>query len=217
MTSSYDQLQSQLLTAYEGLGKEQQYWIGLAGAPGSGKSTLVAEIKRRLTDKVTIIPMDGYHYYCQQLDAMDDPQEAHARRGAPFTFDAQRFVDELRAARQTGSGVFPAFDHVVGDPQEDAIELHYGKQIVIVEGNYLLLDDSPWSVLRQEVFDCSWFLDVELTECRRRVENRHVDTGLSRKLAQERVVNNDGPNAELLHHVSKKNADQIIRIAENRT
>ncbi|NRA38378.1 MAG: AAA family ATPase [Planctomycetes bacterium] len=200
------------MSAYERLGSEQQYWIAVAGAPGSGKSTLVAEIKRHLTDKVTVIPMDGYHYYRHQLDAMDDPQEAHARRGAPFTFDVQRFVDDLCAARQTGSGVFPAFDHGVGDPQEHAIELQYGKQIVIVEGNYLLLDDSPWSLLKQEVFDRSWFLDVDLDECRRRLVNRHVETGLSRVAAQDRVANNDGPNAELVRDVSIKNANKIIQL-----
>ena len=96
---------------------------------------------------------------------------------------AKRFVDELRDARQRGSGLFPSFDHCVGDPVENDIELRPGKQIVIVKGLYLLLDDPPWSSLKQEVFDVTWFLDVSLNECRPRVEDRHVENGLTREEA----------------------------------
>lgn len=37
------------------------------------------------------VPMDGYHYTRAQLDDMKNPEEAHTRRGAPFTFDAVGF------------------------------------------------------------------------------------------------------------------------------
>ena len=69
------------------------------------------------------------------------------------------------------------------DPSMREPSMRPGKQIVIVEGLYLLLDDPPWSSLKQEVFDVTWFLDVSLNECRRRVEERHVDTGLTREEA----------------------------------
>ena len=100
----------------------------------------------------------------------------------------------------------------MGDPVENDIELRPGKQIVIVEGNYLLLDDPPWTSLKNDVFDVTWFLDVSLDECRRRVEDRHVETGLTREEAQHRVSSNDGPNAELVRDASARNASQIITI-----
>jgi pantothenate kinase len=211
-TTNYDQLASQLSAAFDRLDGDQKHWIGLAGSPGSGKSTVAEAIRRRMPEMITVISMDGYHYYRRQLNAMEDPEEAYARRGAPFTFDAERLVDELRVARQKGTGAFPSFDHRIGDPVERDIELRPGKQVVIVEGNYLLLDESPWASLKNEVFDATWFLDVEVAECRRRVEERHVGTGLTKGEARHRVSSNDGPNAELVRAVSLKNASLIVRI-----
>ena len=65
---------------------------------------------------LTIIPMDGYHYYQSELDTMEDPEEAHARRGAPFTFNSAKFVGALIKARKEGQGSFPSFDHGTGEP-----------------------------------------------------------------------------------------------------
>ena len=49
-----------------------------------------------------ILPMDGYHYYRHELDKMADPVHAHARRGAEFTFDSQKFVKEVKAGFHKG-------------------------------------------------------------------------------------------------------------------
>ena len=210
--TTYDQLVAGLSVVFDQLGQGLQYWIGLAGAPGSGKSTLAEVLRKRLPEKITVIPMDGYHYYRNQLDAMEDPEEAYARRGAPFTFDAERCVRELVAARKKGAGLFPSFDHGIGDPIEEAIELKAGDQIVIVEGNYVLLDRSPWSMLKKDVFDETWFLEVNPEECDRRVENRHVATGLTRKQAAERASSNDRLNADLIRKESARNANRILQI-----
>ena len=212
VATDYDQLVSQLLTVFDRLQGNEKHWIGLAGAPGSGKSTITEALRRRMPGKITVISMDGYHHYREQLDAIDDPREACARRGAPFTFDAERFISELRDARQRGPGSFPSFDHTVGDPVENDIELRPGKQIVIVGGLYLLLDDPPCASLKHDVFDVTWFLEVSLNECRRRVEDRHVSTGLTREEAQHRVSSNDGPSAELVRETSARNAGQIVSI-----
>jgi pantothenate kinase len=66
--------------------------------------------------------MDGFHLSRAQLDAMPDPVEAHARRGAPWTFDADAFVDCVRRM-QSGQDTLtvPSFDHRVGDPVPDSI------------------------------------------------------------------------------------------------
>ncbi len=44
--------------------------------------------------------MDGYHYYRHELDYFDDPEEAHERRGAAFTFNAKKFVDDMIQAKE---------------------------------------------------------------------------------------------------------------------
>ena len=54
-----------------------------------------------------VVPMDGFHYYRRQLDAFEDPAAAHARRGAPWTFDAEAFVACVRRVRERGGAVAP--------------------------------------------------------------------------------------------------------------
>lgn len=125
------------------LERGEQFWLGIAGAPGSGKSTLSASLLDQLRDIAIVIPMDGYHFYRRELDEMPDPEEAHKRRGAPFTFNAERFVRDLTSARPARHGLFPSFDHGTGDPIENDIHLTPSHKLVIVEGNYVLLDDDP--------------------------------------------------------------------------
>ena len=140
---------------------------------------------------------------------MPNSEEAHRRRGAPFTFDAEKFLHDLTAARQSGAGAFPSFDHGVGDPIRDAIQLDAAQhRLVIVEGNYLLLDQEPWSQL-QSLFDETWFIDASLETIRRRVTQRFINR-MSKAAAEERVETNDLPNARLVIDRCRDKADRII-------
>jgi len=206
----YANIAKELIQRASELEGDTQFWIGLAGGPGSGKSTLSVFLKEQLRELLTIIPMDGYHYYRSELDNMQDPEQAYARRGAPFTFNANKFVNALINARHTGEGWFPSFDHQIGDPVENDIRLSKGLQIVLVEGNYLLLDDEPWCQLRECVFDETWFLNIPLSECNRRAYKRHIKTGLTEKQAESRIDNNDSLNAQLIINTGVENADKII-------
>ncbi|MDF1786792.1 MAG: AAA family ATPase [Verrucomicrobiales bacterium] len=210
---NHSELIDELSLKYDLLSGSSQHWIGLAGGPGSGKSTVAGKIKEALRDQVDIIPMDGYHYSCSELNEMENPEQAHERRGAPFTFNSRKLVDDLIEARRTGSGHFPDFDHKERDPVEGRIFLKPGKRIVIVEGNYLLLNDHPWNRLQSEVFDEGWFLYVTLEECKRRVLKRHHQVmKMSREESMWRLMTNDGPNAELVIQESIGNADRLVEI-----
>lgn len=98
-------------------------FIGIAGIPAAGKSYLCTALKHILADNYNVdalvIGMDGYHLYRSQLDEMDDPKEAHARRGAEYTFFGARFVSDIKDAAKTGSASFPSFDHAKKDPEEN--------------------------------------------------------------------------------------------------
>lgn len=91
-------------------GADGQVWIAVAGAPGSGKTTLCALVAERLMAKgvtTSVVPMDGFHYYRRELDMMPDPTLAHAKRGAHWTFNAERLVSTLKSIRKEGSGLVP--------------------------------------------------------------------------------------------------------------
>lgn len=54
---------------------------------------------------------------------MQDSAGLHDRRGAHWTFDVERFLEDIKNLRRTGEGSFPSFDHHIGDPIEDAIKV----------------------------------------------------------------------------------------------
>lgn len=83
-----------------------------------------------------------------------NPEEAFRRRGAPFTFDAKAFVAAVRALQEwkvttTSEPAFdflcPSFDHAIQDPVQDDIIIRSTTKFVILEGNYTMLDQSPWN------------------------------------------------------------------------
>lgn len=160
---------------------------------------------------IAIVPMDGYHYYRSQLEKMDNPQHALAKRGAPFTFDSERFVNDIVNLRKTGSGSFPSFDHGKGDPVENDILVEYKRhKIILVEGNYLFLPEQPWSRLLDETcFDEAWYVNCPVDEATKRVIDRHVRTGKTKETAELRAYSNDLVNAKLVD-ANKRFADVMI-------
>jgi pantothenate kinase len=156
--------------------------------------------------------MDGYHYTKKQLDQFPDPVEARARRGAHWTFDGEAFVAALLELKVKKSRDFPEFVHGVGDPEDGAIHVLGPEQhqVVIVEGNYLTLDVSPWDQLTS-ILDYTFFMDCPLETVEQRVARRHMEVnGNSFERAWERVTVNDFPNAQLVL-ASKGRASEIVQ------
>ncbi|KAM0849931.1 hypothetical protein ACQ4PT_053395 [Festuca glaucescens] len=227
MEEVYDALAEHLLSVLKNVDHlDSKYIVGLAGPPGAGKSTVASEVVRRVNarwsqkrskdsslnsneDIATMLPMDGFHLYRSQLDAMEDPKEAHARRGAPWTFNPCLFLKCLQALKKEGSVYAPSFDHGVGDPVENDIVVKPEHKIVIVEGNYLLLEENIWREIR-DLFDEKWFIDIDIDVSMQRVLQRHIGTGKEPDVAAWRISYNDRPNAELIME-SRKAADLVIR------
>jgi pantothenate kinase len=112
MEKVYKELADELIAK---LNTRSRLLVGIAGVPGSGKSTAAKEISRIINQKnsnmAVVVPMDGFHFYRSELDAMPDPKEAHDRRGAPFTFNAEKFHRLLQQIKETGAAKAPSFDH----------------------------------------------------------------------------------------------------------
>ena len=180
-------------------------FIGVAGIPAAGKSYLCANLQKLLKEEhglnALVVSMDGYHYYRKELDQMEDPEHAHARRGAEFTFDSQRFVDEVREAKESGKAQFPSFDHAKKDPEENQIIFDSeNDQVVIIEGLYVLLNKKPWKQLQEEdVFEKTIFVNTSEQKTVSRLENRMVnEMKLEPSVAQSRIYNNDLINARYI-------------------
>jgi pantothenate kinase len=141
--------------------------------------------------------MDGYHYTRAQLSAMPDPENAHARRGAVFTFDSTALlslVTLLRAPLTPSTPTYyaPSFDHAIKDPVENDIPIPPTSRILVFEGNYLSLAKGEWKEIT-EMMDELWFVEVEDEVAGQRLVPRHVKAGIARdeEEARKRVWEND--------------------------
>lgn len=189
--------------------------VGIAGPPGSGKTTIAAHVLTRLNampangplKPVVAVAMDGFHYTRAQLDAFSDPAEAHKRRGAPWTFDVDAVLDLVRQLHastlvephERQDILAPSFDHAIKDPVPDDISIPAAASVVILEGNYLLLDNDSWRDVGP-LLDFRILVHVSHEEARQRVAHRHVTSGIepTLDLGQKRFDSNDGINGELI-------------------
>lgn len=111
-------------------------------------TALLHELETQLPGQVAFVPMDGFHYTRAQLDAFPNPKDAHYRRGAVDTFDADAWSDlvhRLRNMRKEETLSVPGFDHAVKDPEERKIQIPGSSKIVLLEGNYLMVSSSAAS------------------------------------------------------------------------
>lgn len=123
-------------------------WICVTGGPGAGKTTLtrqvVAHLEQMTNEDMTpvsaiVIPMDGYHYSQKELIHVRDPKNGLKRKGAPWTFDAERLCNDLLAAKVNKRALFPGYSRQISEPVPNQVRLEPQHKIVFVEGNWLLL------------------------------------------------------------------------------
>ena len=187
--------------------KNERILVGIAGAPGAGKSTLSQSLSTKLNKSehvAAVIPMDGYHLD----DSLLEDLGLLKRKGAPETFDFAGFKHLLLRIKNEDEVVYPVFDREREISIAGAGILKKNIRIVIVEGNYLLFDEEPWSCL-SKLWDYSVFLDVELKVLEQRLIDRWLDHGFSRAEAQQKALGNDIQNSKRVI-ASRIQADRII-------
>ena len=173
--------------------------IAIAGAPGSGKSTLaerlVAALEAEAPGRAAVLPMDGYHYD----DAVLDARGLLARKGAPETFDVAGFGHMLARLRRDDEAevAVPVFDRALEISRGSARIIPQAVRVLVVEGNYLLLDRAPWSGLRAH-FDLTVMVSVPEDTLRARLNARWSGFGLAPDIIRAKVEDNDLPNGRLI-------------------
>jgi pantothenate kinase len=168
--------------------------VGIAGAPGAGKSTVAAELVRLLGAGAVLLPMDGFHLPQLRLVELG----RRDRMGAADTFDVDGFLDVLRRVRENDGVVLaPGFDRTIEEPVPDAIRIGPEHPIVVVEGNYLLLDSGGWEAAAG-LLDLTFFVEVPQPVRLRRLIDRHVAFGKSPEAAEAWVLRSDEQNAQLI-------------------
>jgi pantothenate kinase len=200
MTPDLDQLalriHAQLARTF---GPDDRVLIGITGSPGSGKSTLAQLVLERMRaelgpDAVAYVPMDGFHLADVELERLG----LRDLKGVPETFDSDGYLNLLERITH-GIGVIyaPAFDRTIEQPIAGSILVPEEAQLIITEGNYLLLRGYPWGLLHNSLTEV-WFCRLDETTRRERLLERHVRFGKSPEFARDWMKRVDDPNAALI-------------------
>ena len=183
-----------LATVRDAASQRTRTVVGIVGAPGAGKSTLAAELVDRLGADAALLPMDGFHLPQRRLVELG----RRDRMGAPDTFDVPGFLRVLGSVRNSDGAVLaPGFDRTVEEPVPDAIRIGQEHRVVVVEGNYLLLDTGGWESAA-ELLDVTFFVEVPRDLRLQRLIDRHIAFGKAPDAAKAWALGPDERNAELI-------------------
>jgi pantothenate kinase len=181
--------------------------LGIAGAPGAGKSVLSGALLAALGGDAVLVGMDAFHLADAELARLGRGD----RKGAPDTFDVDGYVSTLDRIRTRDRAVYaPVFDRSLEAAVAGSVRVDPGVPIVLTEGNYLLLDDGGWEQVRPRL-DEVWFVQPDEAERQRWLIARHEAYGRDPAAARAWALGTDQRNAEIVRATAHR-ADRIFAV-----
>lgn len=184
--------------------KNDRTIIFLAAPPGSGKSTLAAfwEYLSQIDSNVQpiqVLPFDGFHYPNEILDSNyiirgEEKINLRSIKGAYETFNLTSLIDKLKQLK-IKDPKWPYYDRNLHEPVDNAIKVE--KEIVVIEGNWLLLDKPVWNGLH-ELADFTIFIDTDPKFLEDRLMSRKIRGGSTPEEAQEFYQQSDSKNVDMV-------------------
>jgi pantothenate kinase len=173
--------------------------LGIAGPPGSGKSTLCDRLLAHYGERAQVLPMDGFHLANEELARLGRA----GRKGAPDTFDVDGYIATLERVRARATDVLaPRFHREIEEAVAGSIRIRPETQLVITDGNYLLLQLGRWADVAA-LLDDRWVLAPDDAARCARLVARHEGHGRHPHEAAAWVRDVDEPNAALVAAASR--------------
>lgn len=201
--------------------EKRRILVMLAAPPGAGKSTFVSFLEHMAkeiisTRKVQAVGMDGFHrrqeYLTSHTTIVDGKKIPMVDiKGAPITFDLKELKNKIIELKENAVCKWPEYNRMLHNPVEDAIAVD--ADIVLLEGNYLLLDQDGWRDI-SEYADYTISMTAEPQMLRKRLIDRKTASGNTREKAEKFVDFSDMANVRICLEHSKK-ADMELKIDED--
>jgi len=203
--------------------RKKRIIVMLAAPPGAGKSTLVSFLERLAKDiipekTVQAVGMDGFHLQqdylvSHRINVNGNEIPMVSIKGAPVTFDLNGLRTKILEVKEYPTCKWPRYDRLLHNPVEDAITID--ADIVLLEGNYLLLDLAGW---RELVTYADFTISISANEelLRERLIKRRIATGVQETAAKQFVEFSDMANVRLCLEKTKS-ADLQLELTNDGT
>ena len=213
--SVYQPLTKRIINLQQRL--QRRILIGIAGPPGCGKtffSHVISAMINREQHHVqsVVVGMDGWHYSNQFLEEKithigGENRKLKSIKGAPETFDAEAFITFLKLVKEADTLVYPVYDRTRHEPIENKGQLTSKDNIILIEGNYLLLNEFPWQEIGTFLDDCFFIGAGEMLRWET-LMRRHLKGGKDAVQAISHVRHVDMANAR---RIGRPKADVYLR------
>ncbi|WP_208559758.1 nucleoside/nucleotide kinase family protein [Marinilactibacillus kalidii] len=183
--------------------KNTRIVVYLAAPPGTGKTTLsqfleILYNRLPLSHTFQSISIDGFHYPNAYLTSHNIEIEGKSVplktiKGSPESFDLKALRESCATLHEHSQVEWPLYDRKLHDVSSQRLKVD--ADIVLVEGNWLLLDEPGWGELKA-LADLTIFIEAQETALKSRLINRKMMGGLSKEAAEAFYEQSDGKNVK---------------------
>lgn len=166
--------------------------IGIAGGTGSGKTTLVENLKEQFGADISVLPHDNY--YAAHHDMSLEERQA-LNYDHPAAFDTDRMIQDLEDLKAGKTVQCPIYDYAIHDRTEETLTLAPNK-VILVEG-ILIFENKAL----RDLMDIKIFVDTD------------ADVRILRRILRdvmEQYLTTVKPMHEQFVEPSKRYADVIV-------
>ena len=157
--------------------------IGIAGGTGSGKTTLVENLKEQFGADISVLPHDNYY----------------------AAFDTDRMIQDLEDLKAGKTVQCPVYDYAIHDRTEETLTLAPNK-VILVEG-ILIFENKAL----RDLMDIKIFVDTDAdVRILRRILRDVKERGRTLESVMEQYLTTVKPMHEQFVEPSKRYADVIV-------
>ena len=200
--------------------KKERIIVFMAAPPAVGKTTLceflehLSKQDQELTD-IQSLGLDGFHYHSDYINSHDaivlgEKVPMKQVKGCPETYDTEKLRQKLEHIK-TEDILWPIYDRNLHDVVEDQIKVE--KNIILIEGNWLLLKEEPWKTMQQYA-DYKILILADEEMLKERLISRKEKGGLSREEAVAWYQNSDSKNVTRVLRDSLQ-GDLLLKVEED--
>ena len=176
--------------------------IGIAGGTGSGKTTLVENLKEQFGADISVLPHDNY--YAAHHDMSLEERQA-LNYDHPAAFDTDRMIQDLEDLKAGKTIQCPVYDYAIHDRTEATLTLAPNK-VILVEG-ILIFENKAL----RDLMDIKIFVDTDAdVRILRRILRDVKERGRTLESVMEQYLTTVKPMHEQFVEPSKRYADVIV-------